>query len=205
MATTPAKTYDGSIADLAKSLITDLIKESQDKHGTTPLERIVTHVKYGGADASMASIQALSTYAQAKAAERQADAMEALAKTASRLQIADQVESGVTNSIVEQRESRREYLASNYSLPSTTLQLLWAVRGILVDASIKALSHPERFEPYRKVTTDELAWALRMSPEELLSTLPRFGEQYDYTLLEEFGIVHFDGTDEVPDGWMYGG
>lgn len=199
------KTYDGSIADLAKSLITDLLKESQEKQGTTALERILNHIKYGGADASMVSIAALSAYAQAKAAERQADAMEALAKTANRLQLSEQIDTA-GQAIVDERESKRDYLAATYSLPTETLSLLWALRGLLVDASIRSLSKPDRFDPYRRLTTEEVAWSLRMSDQEFLAAIPKTPDgRHDFSLLEDFDILHYDGDEEYPDGWMYGG
>jgi hypothetical protein len=204
MATTP-KPYEGAIIDLAKNLITDLLKESQKGIGDSPLEKIMHHVKYGGADATMASISALSAYAHAKAAERQADAIEALAKTANKLQIADQIETA-GQAIVDERESKRDYLASTYSLPTHTLTLLWALRGMLVDASIKSLSKPDRFDPYRRVSTDEVAWTLRMSPEQFWDALPRHSDgAIDYSLLEAFEILHYGGTVSEPDQWIYGG
>lgn len=202
---TTAKTYEGSIIELAKSLISDLLKESQDKPGATSLDKILNHIKFGGADATMISISALSTYAHAKAAERQADAIESLAKTASKLQIADQVDT-VGQAIVDDRESKRDYLAKTYSLPTATLSLLWALRGMLVDASIRSLSKPDRFDPYRRLSTEEMAWTLRVTPEQFWAILPRNSDDtIDYSLLEAFDVLHYGGTDEFPDEWLYGG
>jgi hypothetical protein len=201
---TPQKTYEGSIIDLAKSLISDLLKESQDKQGATSLERIHNHVKFGGADATMASITALSAYAHAKAAERQADAIEALAKTASRFQIAEQMDTA-GQAIVEDRDSKREYLAATYSLPTETLSLLWALRGLLVDASIRALSKPDRFDPYRRLSTEEIAWSLRLSVDDFYARLPRTSGGIDYGLLHEFDIMNYGGTEERPEDWIWGG
>ena len=108
-----------------------------------------------------------------------------------------------------QRESKRDYLATTYSLPMPVLTLLWAMRGMLMDASIKALSRPDRFDPYRRVTTEEIAWSLRLSVDDFYLLLPRTsqsgGIDFDFSLLEEFDILHYGGTDIAPDDWMYGG
>lgn len=204
----PQKTnYEGSISELAKALISDLLKEAQDKQGDTPLDKIIFHIKFGGADAAMESISALSAYVHAKAAERQADAMESLAKTANKLQIAEQIDVVAGQAIVDERESKRDYLASTYTLKPDVLMLLWALRGLLVDASIRSLSRPDRFDPYGRLTTEEIAWSLRMTTEEFLRKLPRteISGNIDFSLLEDFDIVHYSGTDAAPDEWMYGG
>lgn len=199
------KPYEGAIIDLAKSLITDLLKESQKGIGDDSLDKIIKHVKFGGADATMASISALSAYANAKAAERQADAIESLAKTANKLQIADQIDTA-GQAIVDERESKRDYLASTYSLPTQTLSLLWALRGMLVDASIRSLSKPDRFDPYRRLSTEEIAWSLRMTSEAFWDALPRNPDgSIDYSLLEAFDVLHYGGTADYPDQWIYGG
>lgn len=202
---TVQKPHESAIIDLAKSLINDLLKESEKGIGDNSLDRIIKHVKFGGADATMASISALSAYAHAKAAERQANAIESLAKTASKLQIADQLDSG-GQAIVDSRESKRDDLATTYSLPTDTLTLLWALRGILVDASIKSLSKPDRFDPYRRVSTEDIAWTFRVSPEGFWAMLPRNAAgSIDYALLEAFDILNFGGSLDEPDDWLYGG
>lgn len=203
--TEQVKTYDGSISDMVKSLINSVIKDSQETHGETPLEKIRNELKYNTGGDTLAGITALSSYITARAQERQAVAMESLAKTASKLQMADSLESD-GQSIIDQRESKRDYLATTYSLPTHVLSLLWAVRGMLLDASLKSLSKPTQFEPYRRVTTEEIAWTLRMTPEQFLSALPLTSAEYiDYDLLEDFDIYHYSDTDSGPDDWMYGG
>lgn len=199
------KTYDGSIGDLVKSLINSIIKDSEDTHGATPLDKIRNQLKFQEGSGTFAGITALSSYMQARAAERQATSLEALAKTASKLQVAEAVETD-GQAIVDLRSPRREYLATTYSLPTEVLSLLWAMRGILVDASIKALSRPGRFDPYRRVSTEELAWSLRMSDQQFLAVLPKTAHgKHDYGLLEDFDIMHYGGDDEYPDEWIYGG
>ncbi len=202
---TPTKTYDGSINDLAKALINDLIEESQKTHGDTPKEKIKNHFKFQAGESTLHAITALSTYAMARTQERQATAMESIAKTASKLQVAEAVESG-GQAIVDMREPKREYLASTYSLPPKTLSFLWAVRGMLMDASIKSLSRPDRFDPYRRLTTEEIAWSLRVAAPGFYEWLPKTSEgSIDYDLLEEFDIMHYGGTDTEPEDWAYGG
>lgn len=200
----PPKTYDGSIGDMVKTLINSMVKDSQGTYGDTPLEKIRNHLQYSTGGNTFPGIAALSAYMSAKAAERQATAIESLAKTASKLQVADALEPN-GQAIIDQRESKREYLASTYSLPTETLSLLWAMRGMLMDASIKAISKPERFDPYRRVTTEEIAWSLRLTPEALWAALPRNHGAIDYGILEEFDILHYGGALEQPDDWMYGG
>jgi hypothetical protein len=131
--------------------------------------------------------------------------LEALAKTASKLQVADSLDTNA-QAIVDQRESKRDYLATTYSLPFKTLAVLWAMRGMLMDASIKSLSRPERFDPYRRLSTEEIAWSLRLAPEGLWESLPKTADgAIDYEILEDFDIMHYGGTDDAPDDWLYGG
>jgi hypothetical protein len=111
-----------------------------------------------------------------------------------------------TQAITEGRESKLEYLTLTYSLPPSLLTLLWAMRGILMDASIKSLSVPDRLDPYRRVTTEEMSLALRMTPDAFFAALPQDGAgSIDFDLLEDFDILHYSGTDEAPDDWLYGG
>lgn len=202
--TTPPKTYDGSIGDMVKSLINSIIKDSQDTYGDTPLEKVRNQLKFNTGGDTLAGITALSAYMTARSSERQAAAMESLAKTASKLQVADSLDTNA-QAIVDQREPKRDYLATTYSLPTETLAVLWAMRGMLMDASIKSLSRPDRFDPYRRLTTEEIAWSLRMTSEKLWEALPRHGDGIDYELLEEFDILHYNDDDVHPDNWIYGG
>jgi hypothetical protein len=204
---TTEKSYDGSLANLVKSLINDVLKESQRLAGDTALEKARKHIQHGVGDNTFLAVTALSTYIQAQAAERQAAATESLAKTAAKFQMSETTETNA-QAIVDQRESKREYIASTYSLDTDTLTFLWAFRGILIDASIKSLSRPDRFDPYRRVTNEEVAWTLRLSEEQLLARLPRTDQEsgeIDFTLLEEFDILHYGGDLDNPDVWLYGG
>jgi hypothetical protein len=203
--TAPQKTYDGSIGDMVKSLINSIIKDSQDTYGDTPLEKVRNQLKFNTGGDTLAGITALSAYMSARSSERQAAALEALAKTASKLQVADSLDTNA-QAIVDQRESKRDYLATTYSLPFKTLAVLWAMRGMLMDASIKSLSRPERFDPYRRLSTEEIAWSLRLAPEGLWESLPKTADgAIDYEILEDFDIMHYGGTDDAPEDWMYGG
>jgi hypothetical protein len=203
--TPPQKTYDGSIGDMVKSLINSIIKDSQDTYGDTPLEKVRNQLKFNTGGDTLAGITALSAYMSARSSERQATALEALAKTASKLQVADSLDTNA-QAIVDQRESKRDYLATTYSLPFKTLAVLWAMRGMLMDASIKSLSRPERFDPYRRLSTEEIAWSLRLAPEGLWESLPKTADGgIDYEILEDFDIMHYGGADDAPDDWLYGG
>jgi hypothetical protein len=203
--TPPQKTYDGSIGDMVKSLINSIIKDSQDTYGDTPLEKVRNQLKFNTGGDTLAGITALSAYMSARSSERQAAALEALAKTASKLQVADSLDTNA-QAIVDQRESKRDYLATTYSLPFKTLAVLWAMRGMLMDASIKSLSRPERFDPYRRLSTEEIAWSLRLAPEGLWESLPKTADGgIDYEILEDFDIMHYGGADDAPDDWLYGG
>jgi hypothetical protein len=203
--TPPQKTYDGSIGDMVKSLINSIIKDSQDTYGDTPLEKVRNQLKFNTGGDTLAGITALSAYMSARSSERQATALEALAKTASKLQVADSLDTNA-QAIVDQRESKRDYLATTYSLPFKTLAVLWAMRGMLMDASIKSLSRPERFDPYRRLSTEEIAWSLRLAPEGLWESLPKTADgALDYEILEDFDIMHYGGADDAPDDWLYGG
>lgn len=199
------KTYGGSIERLVKSLINGLIKESQDTYGDTPLEQIRNRINFESSEHTMRSIGALSTYMQAQASERQAAALESLAKTANKWEMVSATET-TGQAIVDQRESKREYLSTTYSLPTADLSLLWAMRGLLMDASVKSLSRPDRFDPYRRLSTEEIGWSLRLSSEELWGRLPRNSKgAIDYALLEEFAVLNYGGTDSEPDVWLFGG
>lgn len=207
----PVKSFEELINDLIKALINSMITESQAlPYGDNELDKMRKYLQNAGEN-TLHAITAMSAYAQARAADRQATAIEALSKTISRTHVSSRVMTSDSTtvpgqSIVDQRESKRDYLATTYSYPSETLALLWAVRGILTDASFKALSNPAVFEPYRKVTSAELAWSLRLSPEVFLNMLPKSPHgSIDFTVLEDFDIYHYDGTDEEPDGWMFGG
>jgi hypothetical protein len=201
----PVKSHDGAVAEWCKMLINSIVKESEDAHGDTPRERLKNQIKHRSDERMVGAITALSTYVAARAAERQAMAMESLAKTANKWQMAETVDTNA-QAMVDQREPRRDYLATTYSLPTETLALLWSIRGMLMDASVKSLSRPDRFDPYRRLTTEEIAWSLRTSPDELWSALPRIpSNEIDFPLLEEFDIIHYGGTPEQPDDWMYGG
>lgn len=203
----PNKNHDDAVAELSKSLINVFIKSSQDAHGDTPLDKLKNAAKYDGNEPMWAGITALSAHRSAKAAERQAAALEDISKTVRRIQISED-SSVPAQAIIDQREPRRDYLATTYSLPTATLSLLWAMRGMLVDASIKSLSRPDRFDPYRRLTTEEIAWSLRMSPAEFYAALPYKHDlrpAIDFDLLEAFDIYHYGGTSDAPDDWMYGG
>lgn len=198
-------TYDVAISDMVRALISDLVDEAQQLgHGETPREKIRSHLKFNAGENLLHGITALSGYIQARASERQAAALESLAKTAGKLQVAESLELG-GQAIVDQRESKRDYLATTYSLPTETLSLLWAMRGMLMDASVKSLSRPDRFDAYRRVRTEEIAWSLRLTPGVFVSMLPRTESGIDYALLEEFDVMRYGGTDDLPDDWMYGG
>lgn len=199
----PVPTHDDAISSLVKSLINSVVKDSESAYGDTPREKLKNQIKQRSDDSMMNGITALSTYLLAQASNRQAAALESLSRTATRLQFH---ESDNAQAIVDSRESKRDYLATTYSLPPAELSLLWAMRGMLIDASIKSLSRPDRFDPYRRLTTEEISWSLRITPVLLYSGLPRNDEgDIDFALLEDFDIVYYDGTPEEPDGWMYNG
>lgn len=201
----PTPTHDSAIGELCKTLINAFVKKSQDTHGDTPLAKLQNAIKYDGNEAMWDGITALSTYLSARAQERQAQSLESLAKT---LAAQHRTESASTDAqaVIDSREPVRDYLASTYSLPMPTLSLLWAVRGMLVDAAIRSLSKPSRFDPYERLTTDEIAWALRMDRADLYAMLPQTPNgSIDFALLEDFGIVHYGGSDTEPDDWMFGG
>lgn len=202
----PVRTHDAAIFELAKSLINSIVKESEEVHGETPRDRLKNQIKYRTDEKMVGAIGALSSYLQAKSSDRQATAMESLAKTASRWSMAETVDA-TAQAIVDQRESKRDYLATTYSLPPLTLALLWAIRGMLMDASVKSLSRPDRFDPYRRLSTEELAWSMRLTPEELWEGLPRVNGHgpIDYDVLEDFDLMHYGGTEMKPDDWVYGG
>jgi hypothetical protein len=203
---TAAKTQVDAVERLATQLLTGLVKDSQDKgFGATPVEKIRSLFKDNTSGDTLAGITALSEYLSAHHAGRQATALETIAKEIEKSSAAGSSEVA-GQAIIDARVSKREALASEHSLPSPTLSLLWALRGIVVDAAIRALSRPDRFDPYPHVTTEEMAWTFRVTPEAFWEMLPRnSGGDIDYSLLEAFDILHYGGTDEYPDAWMYGG
>lgn len=201
----PVKSHDGMVLDLAKTLINSIVKDSETAHGETPRDRLKFQVKERSDPTMVGAISALSTYGLAKAAERQAAAMEAMVKVANRTVMNETVDA-TAQAMVDQREPKRDYLATTYSLEPRLLMLLWAIRGMLVDASVRSLSKPDRFDPYRRLTTEEIAWSLRLTADDLIAALPRTSVgEIDYGLLEDFDIMRYGGTEEEPDIWLYGG
>lgn len=201
----PVKTHDGAILDMVKMVINSIVKDSENAHGASERERLKNQIKLRSDPAMVGAINALSTYGMARAAERQATAMESIAKTAKGMAMVDTVDTNA-QAMVDLRESKRDYLATTYSLSPRLLSLLWAMRGMLMDASVRSLSRPDRFDPYRRLSTDEIAWSLRVATDEFLADLPRTAtDEIDYGLLEEFDIMHYGGTPDAPDDWMYGG
>lgn len=204
----PNRNHDDAIGDLVKSLINSIVIESSTVQADSPRERLLLHIKRRSDDSLNGAITALSSYLQARAQERQAQSTEALVKAVRELSIqtTDTPDNVDAQAIIDLREPKRDYLATTFSLPSETLSLLWAMRGMLVDASIKSLSRPSRFDPYQTLTSEEIAWSLRVTKEELWEHLPRNAAgAIDYALMEEFDIHHYGGTDEEPETWMYGG
>lgn len=197
---------DKAIDEITRALIGTFIREVEEhSYGDAPIDKIRSYLITSKSEKLLEGVGDLSKYLAAHAAERQAKALEQIAAHVSAQQIAAET-STRTQAITEGRESKLEYLTLTYSLPSRLLMLLWAMRGILMDASIKSLSVPDRLDPYRRVTTEELSLALRMSPDEFLAILPKDASgSTDFDLLEEFDILHYGGTDEFPDDWMYGG
>lgn len=201
---TPEPTHDSAIAELCKSLINLFIRESAKAHGDTPMDKMKSAARYDGNEAMWSGITALSAYQQARAAERQAVALETIARNA-----ADQQRTTSANTdaqaLIDQRKPLRDHLATTYSLPTKQLSLLWAMRGMLMDAAIKSLSRPASFEPYERVSTEEVAWSLRMTVADFYATLPHQDDGIDFRLLEEFGIFSYSSDPARPDDWMYGG
>lgn len=201
----PVKTHDGAILDMVKMVINSIVKDSESAHGDTPREKVKNQIKLRSDPATVGAINALSSYAHARAAERQATAMESIAKTVKATAMVETVDTNA-QAMVDLREPKRDYLATTYSLPTETLALLWSVRGMLMDASVRSLSKPERFDPYQRLTTDEIAWSLRLTSDEFIARLPRRPNgEIDYGLLEEYDLMHYGGTDDKPDDWLYGG
>lgn len=199
------RNHDQTVAQLCRLLINSVIKESATAHGENERERLTFHVKNRTDDSMMGALTAFAAHRSAQAAERQAAAMETVAKAMNTMALSESNDL-TAQAIVDEREPKRDYLATTYSLPTETLMLLWSVRGMLMDASVKSLSRPDRMDPYRKVTTEELAWSLRMTPEQFWQALPQDGKGgRAFDLLEAFDIMHYGGTDDEPDDWMYGG
>lgn len=197
---------DRAIDEITRALIGTFIKEVEElPYGESPIEKIRNYIIQSKSEKLLEGVADLSSYLAAHAAERQARALEQIAAHVSAQEIAAK-SSTRTRAITEGRESKLEYLTLTYSLPTTLLSLLWAMRGILMDASIKSLSVPDRLDPYRRVSTEEMSLALRMSPEDFIKALPQDGGgSIDFDLLEAFDILHYSGVDESPDDWMYGG
>ncbi len=202
----PAKTHTDAILELAKTLLNSIVKDSEKvDHVSTPMEKLKVQVKDRSDPAMVGAISALSAYGQARASERMATAMETIAKTVKATATDAAVDTNAT-AMIDLREPKREYLATTYRLDSHTLSLLWAIRGMLIDAALKSLSVPSRFDPYLVTTTEQLAYSLKLDPEDLLELLPKNTKgEIDYRLLEEFEIMRYGGTDEAPDDFMYGG
>lgn len=205
MSDTSQATHDAAISGLCKTLINGFIKDSKEKHGDTDLDRLKNAIRYDGNEAMWDGITALSSYLSARAATRQAEALESIART-----VASQARSQAANTdaqaLVDDRQPQRDHLATTYSLPSKQLSLLWAMRGMLMDAAVASLSRPNAFEVYERISTEDLAWSLRITPADLLNDLPRTSDDaIDFRLMEAFGIFHYGGTDTAPDDWMYGG
>lgn len=203
---TPVRTHDDAVRTWVKSLINGIVKASESNtHLSSPQDRLMFELRSKADDKVMTGITGLSAYLSALAADRQAQALESLAKSARGMAMAETTDTNA-QAIVDDRESKRDYLASTYSLPTHVLTLLWSLRGMLVDASIKSLSRPDRFDPYRRLTTEEIAWTLRVDPGDFYIMLPQTANgMIDYDLLEAFDIVHYGGTDLQPDEWMYNG
>jgi hypothetical protein len=201
----PVPTHDDAIYGLCKTLINAIVKESEGAHGGTPREKLKNEIQHRTRPEMVGAIEAFSTYLLARATDRQAAAMETVARSAQAMATAETVDSNA-QAMVDMRESKRDYLATTYSLPTVTLSLLWAMRGMLVDASIRSLSRPDRFDPYRRLTTEEVAWSLRITVDRLWSDLPRTTDgRIDYGILDDFDIAHYGGTDEKPDEWLFNG
>lgn len=197
---------DKAIDEITRALIGTFIKDVEElPYGDSPIGKIRNYLIKAKSEKLLEGVGDLSAYLNAHAAERQARALEQIAAHVSAQEMAEK-SSTRTQAITEGRESKLEYLTLTYSLPPTLLTLLWAMRGILMDASIKSLSVPDRLDPYRRVTTEEMSLALRMAPDAFLAALPQDGDgSIDFDLLEDFDILHYGGTDEFPDDWMYGG
>lgn len=204
----PEPTHDSAIAELCKTLINAFVKDANQKddtHGKTALAKLQNAIRYDGNEAMWDGITALSAYTSARAAERQASALETIARTAVAQERA-QAATSDAQALVDDREPKRDYLASTYSLSTEQLSLLWAMRGIVMDAAVASLSRPQTFEPYAQVSSEEMAWTLRLSQQEFNSRLPRTDSgKIDYRLLEEFGAYHYGGDESTPDQWMFGG
>jgi hypothetical protein len=197
---------DKAIDEITRALIGTFIKDVEEfPYGEKPIEKIRNYIIQSKSEKLLEGVADLSGYLAAHAAERQAQALEQIAAHVTAQQAAAAA-STRTQAITEERESKLEYLTLTYSLSTPLLTLLWAMRGILMDASIKSLSVPDRLDPYRRVSTEEMSLALRMSPEELIEALPRDADgAIDFDLMEDFDVLHYGGTDAAPDVWMYGG
>lgn len=206
------KVPDQAIDEITKALIGTFIKNVEEvPYGDSPLDKIRSYLITSKSEKLLEGVADLSAYLQAQSLHRQAKALESIAASLNKAQLSTETDNRA-QAIVNERESKLEYLSITYSFDPDTLALLWAIRGILMDASIKSLSRPDRFDPYRRVSTETLAHALRLTPERFISSLPRKtdgprtnGFHIDYDLLEDFDIMHYGGTTEFPDEWIYGG
>lgn len=201
------KVSDQAIDEITKALIGTFIRNVEEEpYGDSPIEKIRSYLITSKSEKLLEGVADLSAYLHAQSAHRQAKALESIAASINKAQLSSDTDSRAA-AIVNDRESKLEYLSLTYSLDTQTLSLLWAMRGILMDASIKSLSKPDRFDPYRRVSTEDLAHALRLSPEGLIQALPNIPDsaKIDYELLDDFDIMHYGGTPEFPDEWIYGG
>lgn len=200
------KVPDQAIDEIARALIGTFIKNVEEHpYGDAPIEKIRNYLIQSKSEKLLEGVADLSAYIQARASERQAKSLEQIAAHVTAQETGNKTDAR-TQAITEERDSKREYLTITYSFPPEKMAMLWAMRGILMDASVRSLSVPDRLDPYRRVSTEDMALALRLSPEEFLERLPRKGnEAIDFELLEEFDILHYAGTDASPDDWIYGG
>jgi hypothetical protein len=197
---------DKAIDEITRALIGTFIKDVEEHpYGEKPIDKIRNYIMQSKSEKLLEGVADLTGYLTAQAAERQAKALEQIAAHVSAQQVAAET-STRTQAITQDRESKLEYLTLTYSLSTPLLSLLWAMRGILMDASIKSLSVPDRLDPYRRVSTEEMALALRMSSEDFLAALPRDESGIiDFDLLEAFDVLHYNHDSERPDDWIYGG
>lgn len=200
------KVSDQAIDEITRALIGTFIRNVEEQpYGDTPIEKIRNSLIQSRSEKLLEGVSDLSEYLHARASERQAKALEQIASFVSSQDTAQKTDAR-TQAITEERESRREYLTITYSLFPETMALLWAMRGILMDASIRNLSVPDRLDPYRRVSTSDMALSLKLTQEKFVDSLPRNPEgEIDFELLEDFDILHYGGTDELPDEWIYGG
>lgn len=200
-------TTDQAISTLIRSMISALIARSREEdYGKTPLEKLeYTLTDRTKSESLLKGINSFTEFLAARAAERQAKALETIAAQGATHRIVSEANQ-TAQAIIDAREPKREHLALTYSLPPEMLTHLWAMRGIVMDAAVKSLSRPDRFDPYGKVYTDDMAYTLRLSTDEFLARLPRKNDgSLDVELLDAFDIRYYGGSTNQPDEWMYGG